>query len=152
MKKAYRNLAYLVAILVVVQAAAIAFALFGLNKWIDDGHTVTKAIVDTHPKFTGSIGFPIHAIDGELLIPLLAISLLVVSFFAKIPGGSKWAGFVVLAVIVQVALGLAGQSSAFFGPLHGINAFVLLAVALVAGSRVAKTSLAETSVAETSPA
>lgn len=136
MTKTYRNLAYAIAVLVVVQAAAIAFAFMGLSKWIDDGHTVTKDVVDAHPTFTGSVGFPIHSIGGEMLIPLLAIILLIVSFFAKIPGGSKWAGFVVLAVIVQVALGLGGQKVPALGPLHGINAFVLLGVALAAGRRV----------------
>jgi hypothetical protein len=67
---------------------------------------------------------------------LVALVLLIISFFAKIPGGSKWAGFVLLAVVVQIALGIGGHIIAISGLLHGINAFVLFSVALHAGRRV----------------
>jgi hypothetical protein len=40
MKSAYKYLAYAVPVLVAVQAAAIAFAFFGLSKWIEDGGTL----------------------------------------------------------------------------------------------------------------
>jgi hypothetical protein len=43
---------------------------------------------------------------------------------------------VLLAVIVQVALGLFGHENAIFGGLHGINALVLFSLAVVAGKRV----------------
>ena len=36
-----------------------------------------------------------------MLVALLAIILLIISFFAKIPGGVKWASFVFLAVLLQ---------------------------------------------------
>ena len=47
----------------------------------------------------------LHSLVGMVLIPLLAIVLLIISFFAKIPGGVKWAGFVFLAVVLQVGSG-----------------------------------------------
>lgn len=37
MRTAYRFLAYLVTLEVMIQAAAISFAVFGLGKWIQDG-------------------------------------------------------------------------------------------------------------------
>lgn len=40
MKNVYRVLAYGVAALVVVQAAAIAFAVFGLMGWVEGGGTL----------------------------------------------------------------------------------------------------------------
>jgi hypothetical protein len=40
MRTTYRVLAYLVALEVAVQAAAIAFAVFGLGLWIEDGGTL----------------------------------------------------------------------------------------------------------------
>lgn len=141
MRSAYRALAYIVAVEVVVQAAAIAFAFFGLGKWIDDGATLDKSTMESQPNFTGAIGFAIHGINGQMIIPLLALILLIVSFFAKIPDGSKWAGFVLLAVVVQVALGMFGHAVPALGPLHGLNAFILFAVAGYAASRV-KSSVA----------
>ena len=137
MKSAYRWLAYIIAAEVAVQAAAIAFAAFGLFKWVEDGGTLNKAVMesDQEPDFSGAVGFMIHGMNGEMLIPLLALVLLVVSFFAKVPGGVKWAGFVLLAVVVQVLLGLFAHGAPGLGALHGINALILFTVALVAARR-----------------
>ena len=103
MRKAYRVLAFAIPVLVVVQAMAIAFALFGLSKWVEDGHSLTKSAMESeNVDFTGSAGFMIHGIFGEMLIPLVAIALLVVSFFTKVPGASKWAAYVLVAVVVHL--------------------------------------------------
>ncbi|HEX6517282.1 MAG TPA: hypothetical protein VF049_17085 [Nocardioidaceae bacterium] len=134
MRTTYRVLAYLVALEVAVQAAAIAFAVFGLGKWIEDGGTLDKATMESEDSaVTGAVGFMVHGINGQLLIPLLAILLLLVSFFAKVPGGVKWAGFVLLAVVVQVLLGMFAHGAPSLGMLHGLNALVLFGVALRAG-------------------
>jgi hypothetical protein len=137
MRSTYRALAYTIAVEVVVQAAAIAYAMFGLGKWIDDGGTLNKAIMDDpNASFTGAVGFAIHGINGEMLIPLLALVLLVVSFFAKVSGGPRWAGTILALVVIQVLLGLFGLSAPLLGPLHGINALILFSVAFMAGRRV----------------
>jgi hypothetical protein len=146
MKSVYRVLAYVIAAEVVVQAAAIAFAVFGLSKWVEDGGTLTKAAMESEDtKFTGVLGFAIHGMNGTMLIPLVTLVFLVVSFFAKVPGGLKWAGFVVLAVVVQVLLGMFAHGAPALGLLHGANALVLFGLAVTAGRRVGRT------VAETSP-
>ena len=45
--KAYRFLAFMIAVLVVVQAGAIAWAFFGLSNWItDDGGVVNKELLE----------------------------------------------------------------------------------------------------------
>ena len=136
MRRAYRILAYLLAAEVVVQAMMIGIALAGVNKWIDDGATVTKKVVDSHPRFAGSIGFPIHAINGEMLVPLLVLALLAVSFPAKLPDGTRRAAILVGLVVLQVVLGLALQAVPYVALLHVLNAFGILAVALVAARSV----------------
>ena len=65
MKSVYRVLAYLVAIEVVIQAAAIAFALAGLGKWIMEGGVLDAAAMESEPtEFTGIAGFMVHCING----------------------------------------------------------------------------------------
>ena len=126
MRATYRFLAYAIPVLVAVQAAAIAFAFFGLGAWIEDGHQLTKSTMDSaNTKFVGDLGFMVHGMDGELLIPLVALALLVVSFFAKVPGGSKWAAFVLLDVVFQVALAFVAFGAPVVGMLHGLNALLL---------------------------
>jgi len=137
MRSAYRVFAYLIAALVVVQASMIAYAFAGLGIWVDkEGGVLDQAAMESEPDFTGAVGFAVHGINGMMLIPLVALIFLIVSFFAKIPGGIKWAGFVLLAVIVQVTLGLFGHENAIFGMLHGINALLLFSLAVMAGKRV----------------
>ncbi|MEO8107303.1 MAG: hypothetical protein ABI720_08285 [Actinomycetes bacterium] len=137
MKSAYRVLAYIIAVEVVVQASMIAFAFAGLGIWVDkDGGVLDKAAMESDLEFTGVVGFMVHGINGMMLIPLIALVFLIVSFFAKIPGGVAWALTTLGLVILQVTLGLFGHESAYFGMLHGINALALFTVALMAARRV----------------
>jgi heme A synthase len=52
----------------------------------------------------------------------------------------RWAGFVFLAVAVQVALGLISHSVPALGWLHGINALVLIFLAVYAAQLAARTA------------
>jgi hypothetical protein len=134
MKSAYRVIAALIALGVVVQAASVAYAAFSLSHAVDDGATLDK-----NSKI-GDAGFIVHSLDGQVIIPLLAIALLVVSFRAGVPDGRRWAGFVFLAVAVQVALGLISHSVPALGWLHGINALVLIFLAVYAAQLAARTA------------
>jgi hypothetical protein len=145
----YRFLAYAIAVLVVVQAGAIAWAFFGLNDWItNDNGVVNKQLLectDCEQEFTAEWGFAIHMFfNGLLLIPLLSVVLLIVSFFAKVPGGVKWAAGIFGLIVLQVILlpMASREIDPAFGALHGVNALVLLGAALMAGRRamVATTS------------
>jgi hypothetical protein len=145
MRSAYRVLAMLIAVLVAVQAAAVALAMFGLFRWIDEGGTLDKSAFEGNEQLFGEeVGFMIHGMVGMMLIPLLALLLLIVSFFAKIPGGAKWAGLVLLTVVVQVALGLFAFEIPGLGVLHGLNALMLFALAVMAAMR-SKTTTVEPS-------
>jgi hypothetical protein len=140
MRSTYRVLAYLIAIEVVVQATMIAWALFGFTKWIDDGNTFNKSVLECEDcgwNFTAERGFMVHGLNGALLIPLLSLVLLIVSFFAKIPGGILWAAALFALVIVQSqVLPVLGHDYPVLGALHGLNALVVFGVAVMAGKRV----------------
>jgi hypothetical protein len=70
------------------------------------------------------------------VLPLLGIALLVVSFFVKAPGAVKWAGFTLLAIVVQVALAFIAFGVPAIGALHGLNAFLVIGVAEATARRV----------------
>jgi len=140
--KAYRFLAFMIAVLVVVQAGAIAWAFFGMTDWItDEGGVVNKELLectDCEQEFTAEWGFAIHMLFvGLLLIPLTSLILLITSFFAKVPGGVAMAGGIFGLVVLQVFVlpALSREVGSFFGALHGVNALVLMGIAIMAGQR-----------------
>jgi len=131
-----------------IQAAAIAWAVFGLKSWIDDGHQYTKGAAEFDDggwDFTSERGFWIHSLNGFMIIALIALILLVVSFFAKIPGGVKWASILFVLVIIQghVLPGLSSEFGSGFGALHGLNAMIILGMAISAGVRVKRVTASE---------
>lgn len=130
MSTAYRLLAWLLALEVVIQAGAIAFAVFGLTRFVDEGGAIDAAAIESGVEFTGVIGFPVHALNGMFLIPLIALLLLIVSFFARVPRGVPLAAVAFGLVVLQVFLGIFGHGITSLGLLHGVNA---LAVFMVAG-------------------
>lgn len=137
MKSLYRWLAFLIAAQVAVQAAAMVYAVAGLGIWVDrDNGVLDKAAFESEEPFPEVVGFMIHGINGMMVIPALALILLIVAFFARVPGGAKWAALVVVAVVAQVALGLFGHENAIFGAVHGVNALILFSLAVMAGTRV----------------
>jgi hypothetical protein len=135
MSKAYRVLARLIAALVVVQAAAIAYGAFAIDKVIEKAKDHGNTIANASTKLDGGAGYGLHALIGTFLIPLVAIILFVVAFRAHVPDGVKWAGFILLDVVVQVVLGLAAHGAAALGWFHGPNALVLFSLAIYTGRR-----------------
>lgn len=141
MRKTYQFLANAIAALVVVQAGAIAWAFFGLTNEIDkNGLVINKACLegDGCGSFTAEWGFAIHMFfNGLVLIPLVALILLIISFFAKVTGGVKLAAIIFLLVVLQVIVlpMLSREVGSGFGGLHGVNALVLMGVAMMAGKR-----------------
>jgi hypothetical protein len=131
-------LAFAVAGLVVVQAAAVAFAVFGLFAYIDGGGTIDAANSgpESNIEFPGVVGFMIHGMFGTMVIPVIALLLLISSFFAKSPGAVKWAVIVFVTTAVQVGLGIFAHGVPQLGILHGIGALALFGVAIMAGMRV----------------
>ncbi|GAB3816872.1 hypothetical protein [Kribbella italica] len=141
MKSVYRYLALLIGLGVVVQVMAIALGWFTALKDVDGGLVIDK-------NYEGNFGHQLHGIVGMMVIPLLALLLLIVSFFAHVAGGVKWALIVVGLVVLQIALAFASFAAPAIGALHGINALALLAVAGIAGRRaVARTEAPTTASA-----
>jgi hypothetical protein len=107
MRTAYRLLAFAIAALVGVQAAAIGYAVFAQQNWIDNGGTLDKAALESSVPGTEALVF--HALDGGVIL-FLALALLIISFFAKIPQGVRWAVIVLLWTIVRETEATAGSS------------------------------------------
>jgi len=137
MRKTYQVLAYLLALEVLVQASAIAFALAGFGHWIDeDGGVANKALFDNdNADFGGKTGFIIHGMNGMMIIPLLVLLLLIISFFAKVEGASKRAGILVGMVVLQVFLGILSHDIPGAIIFHALNAFGIFTMAAFTGYR-----------------
>ena len=135
MKQVYRVFAYLMAAGVAVQAAAIAYGVFGLFKWVERGGTLDQS-TEFGADIGGELGFVTHAMAGIFVLPAIALLFLIFSFFAKVPGGIKWALLVFGLTLLQVALGLFSHELAGLGWLHGLNALILFAAAVMTGMRV----------------
>jgi hypothetical protein len=144
-KKAFRILNYVIAAEVMIQAAAIAWAVFGLTKYIDDGGVVNKDKIEGDTMlFDGEYGFAIHGINGSILIPLIGLALLIVAFFAKIPGGVRFATILFVLIIVQAfVLPILAGGAPFVGLLHGANALAILGMS-IAGGRMGAAAVAGT--------
>jgi glucan phosphoethanolaminetransferase (alkaline phosphatase superfamily) len=147
-RQTYRVLAGLIALGVVVQAMVVAFGFFTVGHDVSDGKVLNETNFGEDGDYS-PVGLVLHGFLGMTVIPAIAIILFIISFFAKVPGGVKWAGFVLLAVIVQVVLGLAAHSVPALGLLHGLNAFVVLGTAAMAARRAATMSSAAASAHET---
>lgn len=136
MRGAYKGIAHLIALGVLLQAAFVAAAWFQVINEVDGG-TVINA------DYEGNAGHALHGIVGMMVMPLLGLIFFILSFFAKLPGGVKWAGFTFLAIVVQVVLAFVSFGVPAIGALHGINAFVVFGLALFAGRRVASATTVE---------
>ena len=125
MRGAYRILAGLIAIGVVLQAAFVAAGWFTVMHDTDSGAVYDKNTGDNW-------GQVAHSTVGMMVIPVIALLLLIVSFFAGIPGGVKWAAITFGVTVLQIVLAFGGYGAPIVGALHGINAFALAGVASVA--------------------
>jgi hypothetical protein len=145
MKSVYRVLAGLVAVGVLLQAMFIALGWFTALKDVDDGLVIDK-------NYDGNIGHTLHGQTGMMIIPLIALLLLISSFFAHVAGGIKWALYVVGLVVLQITLAFLSFGVApAIGALHGLNAFALFGVAAYASRRAARQSAAEPAAAAQAP-
>jgi hypothetical protein len=142
MKQVYRVLAFLVAAGVMLQAAAVAYGMFGLLKWVEQGGTLDQS-TELTPDLGGYTGFSLHAMGGIFVVPAIALLFLISSFFAKVPGGIKWALIVFGLTVLQVALGLFAHEVAGLGWLHGINALLVFGTAVSAALRVRRAVASE---------
>ena len=133
MRTAYRILAFAIAAEVIIQAATIAYAIFGLGTWIQSGGVLDKATMESEAStFTGDGGFALHGINGQIVFPVLVLILFVLSFFAKVPRGVMWAGVALGLTVLQILFAVLGLGAPFLGVLHGGNALLIFGVAVMA--------------------
>jgi hypothetical protein len=139
MRAVYRVLAWVLAAEVFIQAAAVTVAVFGLAKWIQGGGVLDKAVMENQSggfAFPEEAGFMVHALNGQMVVPVLALLLLVVSFFARdVRRGVAAAAAVFGLVVLQVLLGLFAHDLPALGLLHGVNALLLFVAIGVAARR-----------------
>ncbi|BCJ41856.1 hypothetical protein GCM10010168_75440 [Actinoplanes ianthinogenes] len=121
MRSAYRAISGLILAGVVIQLVAVAAAWFQVLSDVDDG-----GVFDNN---TQNWGHVLHSVVGGMVIPLLAVALLVISFFAGVPNGVRYALFVFGAVVLQVVLAFASYNVPLLGALHGLNALAVAGLA-----------------------
>lgn len=138
MRSTYRALAYLIAAGVASQAASVALGFFTIIHEVDGG-----GIISADYDYDSNLGIMLHRIGGLGIIPLLAIALLIVSFFTKAPGAVRWAGGVFGLVFLQIGLVFAAFAAASAGALHGLNALAVFVAAIWAGRRISRVSDAD---------
>ncbi|MBM7503629.1 hypothetical protein ACFPER_09105 [Agromyces aurantiacus] len=137
MRKLYSGLAWAIAGGVVVQAAAIAFAFGGMLNLIAEGGVVDKALLESFQAAgVGETGFLIHGLVGGVIIPIVAIVLLVVSFFVRVRGARLWAAVTFGLVALQATIGFSITDLPYLGLIHGANALAIVASAAIAALRV----------------
>ena len=141
MRTAYKVLAYLVAAEVAIQAMVMVWGIAGLGKWVDGGGVLDKAVFEEAiggggMPFPEIAGLLVHGINGMFVIPLIALLLLIASFFTKVRGAIKWAAIVFALVVAQGQIGFLGHEFPLAGALHGLNALVLFGTAIYTGRRM----------------
>jgi heme A synthase len=143
MKTVYRVLAYAVAAAVAIQAGAIGYGVWAQLNWIENGNTLDNAALESGAPGTAALIF--HSFFGGAVL-LAAIALLVISFFAKIERGVRWAVIVLVSTFVQIALGVLSHFTAVIGAVHGAVAMALFGVAMMAAMRVRRPAAVEEAV------
>ena len=155
MRLTYRILAFAIAGLVGVQAASHAWGSAGLGAFVANGGVVDKSMMENT---TGALPFPevlgilIHGMNGGIVIPVVALALLVVSFFTRVRGAIAWGVIVLTTVAVQLTLGFNGHALPILGLFHGLNALVLFAVAVRAAGVVRRAAVELADADDATPA
>ncbi|MBS1905411.1 MAG: hypothetical protein JST33_02350 [Actinobacteria bacterium] len=143
MRRVYLVLAWLVAAGVVVQVAAIAFAKVGEDHLVDSGGVIDKAFVESAQggttTFVGVEGEAVHAMNGMMVLPVIALLLFIASFFVRGRGPKLWALLVVGLVALQIVIAFSMFDLPYLGILHGVNALAILLVAIVTALKARRT-------------
>ena len=149
MRTAYKLLAYAVAAEVAIQAMAVVWAMAGLGKWIQQGGVADASLMESEAiPFPEVAGFIIHGINGTFVVPIIALALMVLSFFTRQRRAIAVAVAVFVLTVLQGQLGFLGHEIPGIGALHGLNALILFATALYAARGVRISGRADRAVDE----
>jgi len=141
MRRVYQIICHIIAACVVIQAAVIAWSTFAILNATGEGAAVSE---DNVP-----VGFLVHSVVGQMVIPVLSLALLVVALIAR--AGIMWSVWLLVAVLVQVFLGYSSFDLPGLGLIHGINAFVVLGLAEI-GARAVGAGTKTSATTQTSAA
>ncbi|VXC26504.1 conserved membrane hypothetical protein [Microbacterium sp. 8M] len=155
MRWVYVVLAWLVAAGVFVQAGSLAFAHVGLDNYIDHGGSVDSAFVEASQagsvSVIGDAGFATHAANGMMVLPVLALLLLISSFFVRGKSAKLWALLVVALIALQITVAFTMFDMPYLGIVHGVNALAILLVAITAALRARRVSPSATTTQAMAP-
>jgi len=121
MRTAFRIVASLTSLAVIVQVGLAGYGAFNAIDKADDAGSITKHSLEN--------GFDPHGVVGTIVIALMLILVLVSLFGGRIKARTVTILFVL--GIVQMLLAWGADSAAWVGFFHGVNA---LAIAGIAGS------------------
>ena len=128
MRTVYKVLAYVIAVEVAVQAMVMVFAVAGLGKWVQDGGVFDAAVMESEESpFPEVVGFIVHGINGMMVIPVLALALLISSFFAGSRGACGGPAWSWCSSSCRSPSACSGTACRRLGALHGLNALLLFA-------------------------
>ena len=133
MKATYRVLAYLIPVIVALQASFIALGVFGLGKYVEDGNDFTKACWRT-ARSTGDVGFAMHSFGAMADRARRRCCCSSSRSSPRSTGGVRAALFVFLDVVFQWVLAFVSFGVWAVGVLHGLNAFLLFGLGLMAAA------------------
>ena len=120
MRTAFRIIASLLSLAVVVQVGMAGYGAFNAIDKADDAGSATKDTIEN--------GFDPHGIFGTVVLVLMLV-LLIVALVARTH--IRTAAILFALGIVQMLLAWGGTAAAWVGFFHGVNA---LAIAGIAGS------------------
>lgn len=142
MKIATRTVAWLIAILVALQAASIAYVLMSVGHLVfSEGQTLDQ---NTE---VGGAGFALHAVVGMQIIPALSVLLLILALVSRSRTTIWLSAAVLVAVIIQIFLGMFGGDMPALGWFHGLVAFVIFVLAGMTGQRATDRTRTRTTMA-----
>jgi hypothetical protein len=120
MRTAFRIIASLLSLAVIVQVGMAGYGAYNALDKADDAGSVTKKTIEN--------GFDPHGIFGIVVLALMVV-LVLVALFARTH--MRTASILLGLGIVQMLFAIAAESAAWVGFFHGVNA---LAIAGIAGS------------------
>ncbi len=139
MKTTYVVFAWLIAALVMAQAATEAWFATGAGKFLSEGGTLDLEQTSGPVPFVEVYGIVWHGLAGMYVIPFLALVLIVIGYLSRNRRALYYALAVAALVVIQVTLGLTASGITFLAFLHGANALLLFGVAITAAMSVQRT-------------
>jgi hypothetical protein len=121
MRTAFRLVATLTSLAVIVQVGFAGYGAFNAIDKADDAASVTKKTIEN--------GFDPHGALGTIVVALMLILVLISVFGGRIR--ARMVTILFVLGIVQMLLAWGATGAAWVGFLHGVNA---LAIAGIAGS------------------